>query len=238
MHGTTSFEAQERRFPRAQALIDTLAADMADALEEGLARGRGASLAVAGGRTPAPVFEALSQIELDWEDVWVTLTDERWVPATQDGSNERLVRQHLLRNEATQAHLVGLKNSAPDPQSGAAAAWAAVSDMPRPFDFVLLGMGDDGHMASLFPHASGLEIGLNLKQHPGCIGMIGPTEPRARLSLNLRALLDARRIAVLIIGDSKWETYQRARKSGPITDMPVRALSLQQNVPVTVYWAP
>jgi 6-phosphogluconolactonase len=238
MHGTVSFDAHERRFPDAAALTKALAADIAAALEEGLAAGRAASLVVPGGHTPAPIFRELSKVVLDWEDVWVTLTDERWVEPGSASSNERLVREQLLRNEAAKANLVGLKTSAPDPHSGAAVAWSAVADIPRPFDFVLLGMGDDGHMASLFPNSPGLDVGLDLKQPPGCIGMTGAAEPRARLSLNLRALLDSRRIAIVIIGASKWETYQRARQRGPITEMPVRALSLQQNVPVTVYWAP
>jgi 6-phosphogluconolactonase len=238
MHGTVSFNAQKRKFPNLAALNQALAADIASALEEGLAKGRGASLVVPGGRTPAAMFESLSKIELDWEDVWVSLTDERWVDTHADGSNEYLVRRHLLRNEAARANFVGLKNASPDPASGAAAAWSAVAEMPRPFDFVLLGMGDDGHTASLFPNSSGLEQGLDLKGHPGCLPAVGPSEPRARLSLNLRALVDARRIAILIVGQSKWETYQRARQSGPVTQMPVRALSLQQNVPVTVYWSP
>jgi 6-phosphogluconolactonase len=238
MHGTVSFNAQERKFPNAAALNRALAADIASALEEGLGKGRGASLVVAGGRTPAPMFELLSAIELDWEDVYISLTDERWVDTHADGSNEYLVRQHLLRNEAAKANLVGLKNAAPDPASGAAAAWSAVAEIPRPFDFVLLGMGDDGHIASLFPNAAGLEQGIDLKQHPGCLAAVGPSEPRARLSMNLRALVDARRIGILIVGQSKWETYERARQPGPVTQMPVRALNLQQNVPVTVYWSP
>ncbi len=238
MHGTVKFSPQERRFPNAAALTKTLAADIAAALEEGLAAGRGASLVVAGGKTPAPVFDALSATDLDWQDVWVTLTDERWTDTSHEGSNEYLLRQHLLRGEAAKANLVGMKNKAADPAAGAAAAWSAIAEIPRPFDFVLLGMGDDGHMASLFPHSPGLEHGLDLHQPPGCLGMTAPVEPRPRLSMNLRALLDARRIAVLIVGQSKWDTYQRARQGGPVQDMPVRGLSLQQNVPVSVYWAP
>jgi 6-phosphogluconolactonase len=238
MRGTASFEAQERRFPTAAALTEALSADIAEALEDGLGAGRGASLVVPGGHTPTPVFEALSRIDLDWEDVWITLTDERWVDPASDSSNEHLVRRHLLRNAAARATLIGLKSKAADPASGAAAAWSAVADMPRPFDFVLLGMGDDGHIASLFPSSPGLERALDLTQPPGCAGMSGAAEPRARLSLNLRALLDSRRIAILIVGAGKWATYERARKRGPISEMPVRALSLQQNVPVTVYWAP
>ncbi|HEX4376021.1 MAG TPA: 6-phosphogluconolactonase [Steroidobacteraceae bacterium] len=232
------FSPQERRFPAAAALMQALAADVASALEEGLAAGRGASLVVAGGKTPAPVFDALSATELDWEDVWVTLTDERWTDTSREGSNEYLLRQHLLRGEAAKANLVGMKNKAADPAAGASAAWSAIAQMPRPFDFVLLGMGDDGHMASLFPHSPGLDLGLDLHQPPGCLGMTAPVEPRPRLSMNLRALVDARRIAVLIVGQSKWDTYQKAKQGGPVQDMPVRALSLQQNVPVTVYWAP
>lgn len=238
MHGTVKFSPQERRFPTAAALMQALAADVASALEEGLAAGRGASLVVAGGKTPAPVFDALSATELDWEDVWVTLTDERWTDTSHEGSNEYLLRQHLLRGEAAKANLVGMKNKAADPAAGASAAWSAIAQMPRPFDFVLLGMGDDGHMASLFPHSPGLDLGLDLHQPPGCLGMTAPVEPRLRLSMNLRALVDARRIAVLIVGQSKWDTYQKAKQAGPVQDMPVRALSLQQNVPVTVYWAP
>ena len=68
--------------------------------------------------------------------------------------------------------------------------------------------------------------------------MTAPDPPRARISLNLRALLDSRHIAVLITGVAKWATYQRARVRGAVVDMPVRALMLQQNVPVSLYWCP
>ncbi len=113
------------------------------------------------------LFEALSNADLDWEDVWVTLGDERWVDPHNSASNERLVREHLLRNAAARASFVGLKNSAPDPHAGAAAAWSALADLPRPFDYMVLGMGDDGHTASLFPESPGLAAALELSAPPG-----------------------------------------------------------------------
>jgi 6-phosphogluconolactonase len=238
MNDTMGYVAHERRFQSAAAATAALAADITAALQSGLAAGRGASLVVPGGHSPVALFEQLSNADLDWEDVWVTLGDERWVEASDSASNEHLVREHLLKNAATRASFVGLKNSASDPRAGAAAAWSALADLPRPFDFMLLGMGDDGHTASLFPESPGLADALDPNAPPGCVAMVAAAPPRARLSLNLRALLDSRHIALLIMGEAKWATYQRARSRGPIEQMPVRALFHQQNVPVSVYWSP
>jgi 6-phosphogluconolactonase len=238
MPGTANFDTREHRFANVAALTEALAQEIAGSLQDGLARGRGASLAVPGGRTPIALFERLSSAALDWDDVWVTLTDERWVDGASASSNEKLVRDHLLRGAAAEAHLVGLKNAATEPQSGAHLSWSTVAELPRPFDFMLLGMGEDGHIASLFPDSPGLAVALDLAQPPGCVAMTAPEAPRARISLNLRALLDSRRIAVLIVGNAKWATFERARVRGPAVDMPVRALLQQQNVPVSVYWSP
>lgn len=219
-------------------MTEALAREITGALQDGLAAGRGASLAVPGGRTPVALFERLSSAELDWDDVWVTLTDERWLDTANAASNEKLVRDHLLRDLAAEANFVGLRNASADARAGAHASWSSVAEIPRPFDFMLLGMGDDGHVASLFPGSPGLAVALDTTQPPGCIAMTAPVEPRQRLSLNLRALLDSRRIAIAITGKDKWATYQRARVHGPAAEMPVRALLQQQNVPVSVYWSP
>jgi 6-phosphogluconolactonase len=237
MPGST-FDTHERRFPNAAAMTEALGDDIVSALQSALGSGRGASLVVPGGHTPLALFERLSNADLDWPNVWITLTDERWVDVTSPASNERLVREHLLRKAAASANFVALKNDAHEPASGADAAWSALADLPRPFDFVLLGMGDDGHMASLFPDSPGLATAMDLSQPPHCVGMTASAPPRARLSLNLRALLDARRIGLLIAGEGKLATFERARTRGPVVDMPVRALFAQQNVPVTVYWSP
>ena len=238
MAESTGYAAHERRFANAAALTEVLYADIVARLQEGLAAGRGVSLVVPGGHTPVALFDRLSNAPLDWSSVWITLGDERWVDPQSSASNERLVREHLLRNAAADAQFVGLKSAQADPHDAAASCWSAVAELPRPFDYVLLGMGDDGHVASLFPDSPALATALDLSQPPGCVAMTAPAAPRVRMSLNLRALLDARRIAVLIVGESKWTTYERARTRGPVVDMPVRALFAQQNVPVTVWWAP
>jgi 6-phosphogluconolactonase len=233
-----SYSIHEHRFASPAALSEGLAAAIASALQSGLAAGRGASLAVPGGHTPVPLFELLSRAPLDWSNVWITLTDERWVDVANPGSNEHLARTHLLRHAAASAQFVGLKNQASDPRAGAAASWSSVAAVPRPFDFMLLGMGDDGHCASLFPDSPGLAAALDVSQPPGCVDMRAPVPPHARMSLNLRALLDSRQIALLIVGAEKWATLERARAHGPVAEMPVRALLRQQNVPVSVYWSP
>ena len=167
----------------------------------------------------------------------MALADERWVDPADGASNERLVREHLLKDGASAAHFVGLKNAAATPDLGAAAAWGSLAGIARPFDIAVLGMGDDGHTASLFPDAPNLGRALE-EPAAGYIGMEAPTAPRARMSLNLAALLDSRRIVILITGDSKWQTYLAAAASGPLAEMPVRAVLRQEHTPVEVIWCP
>ncbi|MGH8205425.1 MAG: 6-phosphogluconolactonase [Steroidobacteraceae bacterium] len=231
-------DVHQRRFESVAALTETLSTEIAAALQGGLAAGRGASLLVPGGHTPIPLFERLSRAELDWASVWVSLTDERWVDTHSSASNERLVREHLLRNEAAGANFVGLKTAEREARRSEVASWSTLAEVPRPFDFVLLGMGEDGHVASLFPGSPDLTSALDPAAPPGCVGMTAPVPPHMRMSLNLRALLDSRRIVVMITGRDKWATYQHARMHGAAAQMPVRALLAQQNVPTSVYWAP
>ena len=228
----------EHRFPDRQALAAALAGEIKVDLEEAIpARGAG-SLVVSGGRTPAALFARLRDEKLDWARVWVTLADERWVETTADASNERFVRENLLVGAAAAAHFVGLKNPAPTPEAGADWATRALTRVPHPFDVVVLGMGDDGHTASLFPGSLALARALDPGAPPACVAINALVAPHARVSLNLAALLDARRIVLHIEGDKKWEVYQRARTPGTAAEMPVRAVLQQKEVPVDVYWAP
>ncbi len=231
-------EPLERRFPDADALARELAGEIAADLARAIAsRGR-ASLIVSGGRTPARLFESLRSQELDWSRVRIGLADERWVAPEDAASNERLVRETLLAGRPAAAGFTGMKNGAPTPDRGAVAAWESFARVPRPFDVLLLGMGDDGHTASLFPGSPNLAAALDPATAAGCVAMWAPVAPQPRMSLNLAALLDSRRILILIAGEAKWRTYRTAAGPGAVEEMPVRALLRQRRTPVEVAWAP
>jgi 6-phosphogluconolactonase len=184
------------------------------------------------------LFEILRTQPLDWGRVCLALADERWVDPEDAASNERMVREVLLKDHAASARFNGLKNGAPTPDLGAVSAWETFARVPRPFDAVILGMGDDGHTASLFPGSPNLPSALNPYAAAGCVGMWSPLPPQPRLSLNLTALLDSRRVVVLITGESKSRTLAAACAPGPVEDMPVRAVLRQTRTPVDVMWAP
>ncbi|MGD9842283.1 MAG: 6-phosphogluconolactonase [Steroidobacteraceae bacterium] len=228
----------EHRFPDTHGLAHALAGEVQVELQEAIAaRGR-ASLIVSGGRTPIALFNQLATEKVDWGKVWVSLADERWVDANEVTSNERLVRTELLRGRAATAQFIGLKNAATTPAEGVDWAWRSLARIARPFDMVLLGMGDDGHTASLFPDSPNLTMALDTSLPPTCVAMQAPVSPQARLSLNLNALLDTRRIILHIQSEAKWALYQAAKEHGPVTQLPIRAVLHQQTVPVEVFWSP
>jgi 6-phosphogluconolactonase len=234
----TNSDARLRRFSSMAELAQTLASEVAQALDRAVGARGFASLVVSGGRTPVKFFEQLRVQPIEWRRVCVALADERWVDPANPGSNEKMVREVLLAERAAEARFTGLKNAAPSPDLGAVSAWETFARIPRPFDVTLLGMGDDGHTASLFPGSPNLSIALAATAAAGCVGMWAPSAPQARLSLNLSALLDSRRMLILIEGDAKLSTYEAAAGAGPIEEMPVRAVLRQKRVPVEVVWAP
>ncbi|HEU0200354.1 MAG TPA: 6-phosphogluconolactonase [Burkholderiaceae bacterium] len=227
------------------ASMDEMAAVVAELAREALAEAievRGAaSLVVSGGTTPAGYFPRLAALPLAWERVTITLADERWVTATDEASNERLARDHLLQGPAARARFIGLKTPAPTPQEGAAAAAAALDALARPYDLVLLGMGHDGHFASLFPGAPELARGLAGAESARCIAITPPAHARPsvpRISLTLAELTRARRIVVALQGAGKRATLDHAlasaqRLNGSAGEsLPIAALFARANVEV------
>ena len=210
----TNARVELRRFDSAQALEAQVASDIGTQLARGISARGQAGLLVSGGHSPAGLFEQLRTQQLDWSRVSIALVDERWVEPTDPGSNERMVREALLRDGAVAARFFGLKNSAPSPDLGTAAAWSASAHIPRPVDVTVLGMGDDGHTASLFPGSPDLKSALDPGAPEGYIGMWSPSAPHARLSLNLAALLDSRRILIHILGEAKLRTFAARERTG------------------------
>src|ERR1700686_4610580 len=231
-------ELPARRYADIETLSRELATLIAGSLTAAIGARGLASRVVSGGRSPVRLFEVLRTQPLDWGRVCAALADERWVSPDDPASNERLVRDVLLKDRAASARFLGLKNGAPTPDLGAVSAWETFARVPRPFDAVILGMGDDGHTASLFPGSPNLPSALNPAAAAGCVGMWSPVPPHPRLSLNLTALLDLRRVVVLITGESKLRTLTAACAPGPVEDMPVRAVLRQTRTPVDVMWSP
>jgi 6-phosphogluconolactonase len=227
-----------QNFADAETVSRELATQIAATLGAAIGARRLASLVVSGGRSPVRMFEILRAQPLDWSRVCIALADERWVSPEDAASNERLVRDVLLKDQAAAARFHGLKNGAPTPDLGAVSAWETFARVPRPFDAVILGMGDDGHTASLFPRSPNLPSALNPSAAAGCVGMWSPVAPHPRLSLNLTALLDSRRVSLLITGESKWRTFTAAAAPGPEQDMPIRAVLRQSRTPVDILWSP
>jgi 6-phosphogluconolactonase len=227
----------EHRFDTPQALAAALADAIARILGDAIAARGHAPLIVSGGTTPRATFERLAQQRLQWSEVTILLADERWVATDDPASNEALVRGALLTHRGAAAQFVGLYTGDPTPEAGERSCEARIEILERPFDVVLLGMGDDGHTASLFPHAPGLAAALDPAASTLCRA-IRPPHLEPRMTLTPRALLDTRKAFLLFKGTPKRAVFESALADGPIEEMPIRAVLRQQRVPVEVYWTP
>ena len=220
-----------------QVLAERLAADVADSLRSAIDQRGRATLVVSGGSTPKPFFHALSALALDWSSVCVTLADERWVDIDHDDSNERFVRQHLLVDAAAAATFLSLKNPHASAHEGVEQCESALAQLPWPVDVLVLGMGADGHTASLFPQSPGLDAALAADNPRRCVAIDPPGFPIGRMSLTLAALLDSRHLLLHITGERKREVLADGLENSDTLALPVLALMRSEHRPC-VYWAP
>ena len=182
------------------------------------------------------LFKTLSETDLDWRQVTVTLVDERFVPTTSDRSNEGLTRRDLLRGKAASANFAGLYHQAPTVEEAAKKAEAALSSLPYPFDFIVLGMGPDGHTASFFPDDPDLARPLDLSGNRIVLPIHATSAGEPRLTFSLPRLIEARNLALHIEGADKKEVLERSLGDGP--RLPIRAVFDAARTPVEIYWAP
>ena len=215
----------------AQQLADTVA----DALREAIESHGRASLVVSGGRSPVAFFQCLSRADLDWSKVVVSLADERWLDPRSTQSNEYLVCNYLLQGRAASASFIGLYQPAESLEEAARAAERALEALPQPIDVLVLGMGEDGHTASLFPDSPNLAQALDPEGSRCCLPMQAPAEPRDRLTLTAPMLLAARHQLLVIGGQAKVETLRRAIAGNDVREMPIRAFL---HYPLEIHWHP
>ena len=196
------------------ATPQAIAAHIAAALRTAIAERGQASLAVSGGKSPIPLFEALREQDLDWTKVSVILVDERIVPRDHADSNTALVARHLLQDAAAAARFIPFFRELPAALTEqvldalAAHANERIAHLPWPLDVAVLGMGEDAHTASLFPGAPGVTHALQSTERLAWVTPL--TAPHARLTLTLPSLLAARELVLSIAGENKLAVYRRA----------------------------
>ena len=233
--GGNASHPEQHHFPDQPTMVAALGAFVVAQLQQAIDQRGHAQLAVSGGKTPAALFDWLSRQPLEWSKATVTLADDRWLPPDHADSNTRLLRQHLLQGPAAAAHFVPLVNAAPTPEKGLAQAIERFNTLPQPFDLILLGMGDDGHTASLFPCAAQLPHALG--SSAPLVAMQPQTAPYGRISLSPAALRSSRQNILLIAGAGKQAVLQQALQDGAVEQMPVRLLWQAGMPPLAVYWA-
>lgn len=227
----------QHRFKSRAALDETLSAGIVESLQEAIAQRGRAVLVVSGGSTPKGLFERLSHSELDWAKVTVTLADERWVPGSHRDSNERLLREQLLINKAASATFLSLKTAHESPREAAPSVDQQLAELGAA-DVLVLGMGADGHTASLFPQANNLQQALDLDSAQRCIAIDPVTAAHLRMSMSLAFLLESREIFLHITGTEKLGVFEQACIDGDARKAPIAELVKQARRPVQVFWAP
>ncbi|ASJ72957.1 6-phosphogluconolactonase [Granulosicoccus antarcticus] len=231
--------------PSGAELAISLGKAVAERLQRTLSQADSASLVVSGGSTPAPVFSYLADADIDWARVCVTLADERWVPPGHSDSNETLVRDTLLQNKAAAASFIALYREGVSDEQALQQIASDVLGMQQPFSVVMLGMGGDGHTASLFPDAPVLELStaMSLDNDKTVAFMNPPSVSQRRITLTRACLLNSEHRFLHITGAGKRSVLNAALetckgKTYQSGFAPVTGLLTEQPENASIYWSP
>jgi 6-phosphogluconolactonase len=202
-----------------------------DLIDQAAVAQQALSFALAGGSTPAPLYRQLDAVlaRRSIENIKLTATDERWVDDADAQSNEGLFKQCLPLSYGKQWNLISLKNTARTPELATKAIDERLQQQfPAPFSAVLLGMGNDGHIASLFPDAALQDDALS------CLAALHPQSGQNRMSLSLPRLLNTKKIWLLITGAEKKQLFEKAAGA----NLPISALLRDARCTIEVFWCP
>lgn len=224
-------------FNSRQQLDQALADNVSQILQSAIALKGKASIAVSGGSTPKGFFTVLSNKDIDWKKVTITLADERWVDINSDASNTRLVHENLLQNNAAVARFFHLKQGENLCEETLADLNIAADNLLLPLDVVILGMGEDGHTASLFPCSEQIQNGLD-SSNPSSLMKVEPaTAPHQRITFSFATLKQSKNIFLHLCGDNKKQVLNKALSDDDIFEMPIRAFLQDEGIDTQVYWA-
>lgn len=218
-------------YPDREFLAMKVADVLASELASGLRTHDTLSLAVPGGSTPGPIFDLLKAADLEWSQIRVMLTDERWVPEDDPRSNTALVKSRLLQGAAAEARFMPFYRDGMSAPEGAAAVAPTLAGL-MPLSVLVLGMGDDMHTASLFPGAQGVAEAFAPDAPLLCpVSVAG--QDMSRVTLPAHALRGALSTHLVITGDAKRTALERALRLPP-EEAPIAAVLGGG----TAHWAP
>ncbi|MBA6289071.1 6-phosphogluconolactonase [Colwellia sp. MB3u-4] len=227
---------QINEFEQRELLDEALADKIATLLTAAVDSKGKASIAVSGGSTPKGFFQALSKKKLAWEAITITLADERWVDIDSSDSNTKLVHEYLMQNEAVKAKFFYLKQGEILSDETLTDLNLAANQQLLPLDVLILGMGEDGHTASLFPCSD--EITQCLAKDSQALLKVTPkTAPHQRISFSFAALAQSKNTFLHISGISKKQVLAKAIAGQVCKEMPIRAFLQAPNINTQVYWA-
>ncbi len=224
-------------FDSRKQLNEALAETVSEILQSAITLKGKASIAVSGGSTPKGFFNVLSNKKIDWKNVTITLADERWVDKNSNASNARLVHEHLLQNKASVAKFFHLKQGEKLCEETLVDLNLSANNTLLPLDVVILGMGEDGHTASLFPCSEQIKQDLDSANESLLIKIEPKTAPHQRITFSFAALKQSKNIFLHICGEGKKQVLNKALSTNDIFEMPIRAFLQDKDTNIQIYWA-
>lgn len=219
-------------------MADAVAGDIGFIIESAIDARGAAVIALAGGKTPLPIYEKLANQKLDWKRVTIVPADDRIVPLGDPLSNVTAIGKAFIPKGARVIPLVS--GTAPDYKAAGRSADALLQDLHWPLDLCLLGVGGDGHAASIFPGPD-YDEALNGPKERRALGVLPdplpPEAPVARVSLSRAAIVSARALMIAITGDQKRQVLESAIEQGASSPYPVGRILADVELPVDVHWA-